>query len=230
MWAPTATSAPTAGWERGPFSKGAISWDPTANWGEDTHLLPNVTIYPRSRIGNRVRIHAGSAIGADGFGYVFDQGAHRKVPQIGNVVIHDDVEIGSNVTVDRGALGSTVIGRGTKIDNLVQIGHNCVIGKHCIIVSQTGISGSTRLGNHVTMGGQVGVAGHLEIGDQVMFLAKSGVTKSVLQPGAYTGYPARPLMEGRKMLSLPAKIPDLIDRVRELENKLAALESSVTKE
>jgi UDP-3-O-[3-hydroxymyristoyl] glucosamine N-acyltransferase len=114
--------------------------------GEDVNLFPNVTIYPRTEIGNRVRIHAGTVIGSDGFGYVLDGGIHRKVPQIGNVIIGDDVEIGANVSIDRGALGSTVIGKGTKIDNLVQIAHNVEIGEHCLIVAQVGIAGSTKLG------------------------------------------------------------------------------------
>lgn len=175
-------------------------------------------------LGQRVILHSGSVIGSDGFGYELVQGRHQKIDQVGIVQIDDDVEIGSCTTIDRARFGRTWIGEGSKIDNLVQIGHNCTLGKHCIIVSQTGISGSTRLGNYVTMGGQVGVAGHLEIGDRVMFLAKSGVTKSIPDAGAYTGYPARPLMEGRKMLSLPAKIPDLLERVRVLEKKLASLE------
>lgn len=184
----------------------------------------NVVIKEYCVLGNRVILHSGSVIGSDGFGYEFVNGQHQKIDQVGIVQIDDDVEIGSCATIDRARFGRTWIGAGSKIDNLVQIGHNCVLGKHCIIVSQTGISGSTRLGNYVTMGGQVGVAGHLEIGDKVMFFAKSGVTKSILEAGAYTGFPARPLMEGRKMLSLPAKIPDLLERVRTLEKKLAALE------
>jgi UDP-3-O-[3-hydroxymyristoyl] glucosamine N-acyltransferase len=198
--------------------------------GTDCVIHANAVIKDRCVLGNRVVLHSGSVIGSDGFGYELVKGRHQKIDQVGIVQIDDDVEIGSCTTIDRARFGRTWIGEGSKIDNLVQIGHNCVIGKHCIIVSQTGISGSTRLGNYVTMGGQVGVAGHLEIGDQVMFLAKSGVTKNVLQPGAYTGYPARPLMEGRKMLSLPARIPELIERVRELEKKLAALEGGATKE
>jgi UDP-3-O-[3-hydroxymyristoyl] glucosamine N-acyltransferase len=187
----------------------------------------NAVIKEYCVLGNRVILHSGSVIGSDGFGYEFINGQHQKIDQVGIVQIDDDVEIGSCTTIDRARFGRTWIGAGSKIDNLVQIGHNCILGKHCIIVSQTGISGSTRLGNHVTMGGQVGVAGHLEIGDKVMFFAKSGVTKSILEAGAYTGFPARPLMEGRKMLSLPAKIPDLLERVRALEKKLAALEGGV---
>ncbi|MEZ5385443.1 MAG: UDP-3-O-(3-hydroxymyristoyl)glucosamine N-acyltransferase [Prosthecobacter sp.] len=200
-----------------------------AKLGSDCIIHSNAVIKDRCILGNRVILHSSSVIGSDGFGYELVKGRHEKIDQVGIVQIDDDVEIGSCTTIDRARFGRTWIGEGTKIDNLVQIGHNCVLGKHCIIVSQTGISGSTRLGNYVTMGGQVGVAGHLEIGDQVMFLAKSGVTKNVLQPGAYTGYPARPLMEGRKMLSLPAKIPDLIERVRKLEQKLAELESAEAK-
>lgn len=193
--------------------------------GTDCTLHANAVIKEHCVLGNRVILHSGCVIGSDGFGYELVNGRHQKIDQVGIVQIDDDVEIGSCTTIDRARFGRTWIGEGSKIDNLVQIGHNCIIGKHCIIVSQTGISGSTRLGNYVTMGGQVGVAGHLEIGDQVMFLAKSGVTKSILQAGAYTGFPARPLIEGRKMLSLPAKIPDLLDRVRELERKLAALDT-----
>jgi UDP-3-O-[3-hydroxymyristoyl] glucosamine N-acyltransferase len=193
--------------------------------GMDCVIHSNAVVKERCVLGNRVILHSGSVIGSDGFGYELVQGRHQKIDQVGIVQIDDDVEIGSCTTIDRARFGRTWIGEGTKIDNLVQIGHNCILGKHCIIVSQTGISGSTRLGNYVTMGGQVGVAGHLEIGDQVMFLAKSGVTKSIHQPGAYTGFPARPLMEGRKMLSLPAKIPDLLERVRELEKKIATLEN-----
>ena len=148
-----------------------------------------------------------------------------KIEQVGFVQIDSDCEIGSCTTIDRARFGRTHIGEGTKIDNLVQIAHNCVTGKHCMIVSQVGISGSTRLGNYVVMGGQVGVAGHLEIGDQVTFLAKSGVTKSITEAGMYTGFPAKPLVEGRKMFTYPARVPELLERVRELEKRLAALEA-----
>lgn len=175
-------------------------------------------------MGDRVTVHSGSVIGTDGFGYQTVQGKHLKIEQVGIVQIDEDVEIGSCTTIDRARFGRTHIGAGSKIDNLVQIGHNVVTGKHCIIVSQTGISGSTKLGNYVVMAGQVGVAGHLEIGDQVTFLAKSGVTKSVPEPGAYTGYPAKPLIEGRKMMAYPGRVPELLDRVKELERRLAELE------
>src|SRR5271154_6750115 len=136
--------------------------------GEDVNLFPNVTIYPRTEIGCRVRIHAGTVIGSDGYGYVLDGGFHRKVPQIGNVIIGDDVEIGANVTVDRGVLGATVIGKGTKIKKPLQIAHNVELGEHCLVVGQAGIAGSSKLGNYVVLAGQAGIAGHLKIGNQVI--------------------------------------------------------------
>src|ERR1035437_8768159 len=139
--------------------------------GEAVNLFPNVTLYPGTEVGNRVRIPSGTVVGSDGFGYVLDNGIHRKVPQIGNVIICDDVELGANVTVDRGALGPTIVGKGSKIDNLVQIAHNVIVGEHCIIVSQVGVSGSTKLGNYVVLGGQVGLAGHLKIGNRVSVAA-----------------------------------------------------------
>jgi UDP-3-O-[3-hydroxymyristoyl] glucosamine N-acyltransferase len=177
-------------------------------------------------LGSRVTVHSGAVIGTDGFGYELINGRHQKIEQVGIVQIDDDVEIGSCATIDRARFGRTWIGEGSKIDNLVQIGHNVVIGRHCILCAQTGISGSTKLGDYVVMGGQVGVAGHLKIGNQVTFLAKSGVAKDYPEAGAYTGYPAKPLMEGRRMLAAPAKIPELLDRVRELEKKIEALEKT----
>ncbi len=188
--------------------------------GEDVKIFPNVTIYPQTQIGNRVSIHAGAAIGSDGFGYVFDEGAHHKVPQIGNVIISDDVEIGANVTVDRGALGPTVIGKGTKIDNLVQIAHNVVIGENCLVISQSGISGSTKLGNFVTLAGQVGLAGHLKIGDGAVIAAQSGVMHDVPAGEKWFGYPAQPDKQYKRQLIALYKLPELLKRVAELEKKL----------
>lgn len=175
-------------------------------------------------LGDRVIVHSGSVIGSDGFGYEFVQGRHQKIDQVGIVEIGNDVEIGSCSCVDRARFGKTKIGAGTKIDNLVQVGHNVVTGQHCVLVAQVGISGSTRLGNYVIMGGQAGAAGHLEIVDQVTVLARSGVTKDLLEKGHYTGYPARPLMEGRKLMAYPAKVPALQQRIRQLEKRLADLE------
>ena len=195
-----------------------------ARLGEDCVIHSNAVIKDRCLLGNRVIVHSGSVIGTDGFGYELNAGKHVKLEQVGIVQIDDDVEIGSCTTIDRARFGRTWIGEGTKIDNLVQIAHNCVIGKHSIICAQVGISGSTRVGSYVTMAGQVGVAGHLSIGDQVVFLAKSGVTKDYPTPGAYTGYPAKPLMEGRKMLTYPARVPEILERLRELEAKVKQLE------
>jgi UDP-3-O-[3-hydroxymyristoyl] glucosamine N-acyltransferase len=185
-----------------------------------TRLFPNVTVYARSMIGQRVRIHAGSVIGSDGFGYVFDQGVHRKVPQIGNVIVHDDVEIGANVTVDRGALGSTIIGKGSKIDNLVQIAHNVVVGENCILVAQVGIAGSTKLGNFVTLAGQVGLAGHLKLGNQVTVAAQAGVMNDIPDQEKWLGSPAGPASEIKRQWVAIRKLPELLERVKELEKRL----------
>lgn len=194
-----------------------------ARLGTGCLLHANSVVKDYCVLGNRVTIHSGAVIGTDGFGYELVDGRHKKIEQVGIVQIDDDVEIGSCTTIDRARFGRTWIGEGSKIDNLVQIGHNVVIGKHCILCAQTGISGSTKLGDYVVMGGQVGVAGHLKIGSQVTFLAKSGVAKDYPDAGAYTGYPAKPLMEGRRMLAAPAKIPELLERVRELEKKIETL-------
>ncbi len=191
--------------------------------GEDVCLYPNVVVYHQAQIGNRVAIHAGSVVGADGYGYVLDEGRHRKVLQLGNVVIHDDVEIGANVTIDRAALGSTVIGQGTKIDNLVQIGHNVVIGEHCLVVSQVGIAGSTRLGNYCVLAGQVGLAGHLKIGNQVTIAAQSGVMRDIEDGQKVLGSPAIADKEGKRQLIALSQLPELIRRVRTLEKQLEAL-------
>jgi UDP-3-O-[3-hydroxymyristoyl] glucosamine N-acyltransferase len=187
--------------------------------GEHVVLFHNVTIYPRAEIGHRVRIHSGAVIGADGFGYVPDDGAHRKVPQVGNVIIHDDVEIGANVTIDRGALGPTVIGKGTKIDNLVQIAHNVVIGEHCLVVAQVGIAGSTKLGNHVTLGGQVGLAGHLKLGNRVSVAAQSGVMHNIPDGETWLGYPAQLDRKTKRQMIAVQHLPELLRRVAELEKR-----------
>jgi UDP-3-O-[3-hydroxymyristoyl] glucosamine N-acyltransferase len=185
--------------------------------GDDTHLFPQVVVYARTQIGKRVRIHAGAVIGADGFGYVLDQGIHRKVPQIGNVIIQDDVEIGANATIDRAALGSTIIGQGTKIDNLVQLGHNVVVGEHCILCGQVGIAGSTKIGHYVTIAGQVGIAGHLAIGNQVTLGAQSGVMRNVGDGENWFGTPAQRDRQAKRILIALQKLPDLLRRVNELE-------------
>ena len=188
--------------------------------GQDTQLFPNVVVYPRMKIGARVRIHAGSVIGSDGFGYVLDAGAHRKVPQIGDVIIHDDVEIGSNVSVDRGALGSTVIGKGSKIDNLVQIAHNVVIGEHSILCGQVGVSGSTKIGNYTVIAGQVGLGDHLQIGSQVTIGAQSGVMNDIADGEKWWGTPAQPDRAMKRQLLTARQAPELQRRVKEIERRL----------
>jgi UDP-3-O-[3-hydroxymyristoyl] glucosamine N-acyltransferase len=190
--------------------------------GEEINLFPGVTIYPRTEIGDRVRVHAGTVVGSDGFGYVQDGDVHRKVPQIGNVVIGDDVEIGANVTIDRGALGPTIIGRGTKIDNLVQIAHNVEIGEHCLLVAQVAVAGSSKLGNYVVLAGQAGVAGHLKIGNHVRVAGKSGVVTDISDGEKVWGLPAQPDRDMKRQLIALKQLPELLKRVAELENKPGA--------
>jgi UDP-3-O-[3-hydroxymyristoyl] glucosamine N-acyltransferase len=187
--------------------------------GEDVNLFPNVTVYARTEIGDRVRIHSGTVIGSDGFGYVLDNGVHRKVPQIGNVVIRDDVEIGSNVSVDRGALGPTMIGKGTKIDNLVQIAHNVVIGDYCLVIAQVGIAGSSKIGNYTILAGQAGVAGHLKIGNQVTVAGQAGVMTDIPDGEKWLGSPAQPDRQTKRQMIAIQHLPELLKRVRELEKK-----------
>ncbi len=188
--------------------------------GDAVNLFPNVTIYARTQIGQRVRIHSSTVIGSDGFGYVFDGGFHRKIPQIGNVVIGDDVEIGSNVSVDRGALGSTVIGKGTKIDNLVQVAHNVQIGEHCILVAHAAIAGSSKLGNYVILAGQVGVSGHLKIGDRVTVGGQAGVMTDIPAGEKWLGSPAMPDREFKRQVLALRHVPELLKKISAWEKKL----------
>ena len=188
---------------------------------EDVNLFPNVTLYPRTEIGSRVRIHSGTVIGSDGFGYVQDAGVHRKVPQIGNVIIRDDVEIGANVTIDRGALGPTVIGKGTKIDNLVQIAHNVVIGDGCLVISQVGIAGSTKIGDYAILAGQAGIAGHLQLGNKIQVAAQSGVMNHIPDGEKWLGSPAQPDRQTKRQMIAIQHLPELLRRVSELEKRLA---------
>ena len=183
-------------------------------------MAPRVTIGARCLVGDRVIIHSGAVVGSDGFGFEFAGGRHVKIPQTGIVQVDDDVEIGANTTIDRARFGRTWIQQGTKIDNLVQIAHNVVVGKHCILVSQAGISGSTRLGNYVTLAGQVGIVGHIEIGDQAIVAAKSGVSKSVPPKEVFFGYPATPIKEQKEQLACIARLPKLYARVKKLEQVL----------
>ncbi len=191
--------------------------------GEDVRLFPNVVIYERTVIGDRVTIHAGTVIGSDGYGYVFDAGFHRKVLQVGNVVIHSDVEIGANSAVDRAALGSTVIGEGTKIDNLVHVAHNVVIGRHCLVMGQCGFAGSTQVGDYAVVASQSGIAGHLKLGRQSTVGAKSGVMRDVPDGGTVLGIPAMPDKQMKRQFVAVQHLPEMIRRVRELEKTVAQL-------
>jgi UDP-3-O-[3-hydroxymyristoyl] glucosamine N-acyltransferase len=182
-------------------------------------IYPRVTIRERSRIGSRVIIHSGVVIGADGFGFEFVENRHKKIPQLGIVQIDDDVEIGANTTVDRARFGRTWIQQGVKIDNLVQIAHNVVIGKNSVIAAQTGISGSTRVGEYVQMAGQVGIVGHVEIADGSRIAAQSGVSKSI-PGGTWFGYPAMPMPEARRQIAWVRRLGKLFERVKEIERKL----------
>jgi UDP-3-O-[3-hydroxymyristoyl] glucosamine N-acyltransferase len=193
--------------------------------GDDTCLFPNVVVYPGSQIGRRVTVHAGSVIGSDGYGYVLDEGRHRKVLQVGHVILHDDVGIGANAAIDRGALGATVIGEGTKIDNLVHVAHNVVIGRHCLIMGQVGFAGSTRLGDYSVVASQSGIAGHLTIGRQAVIGAKSGVMRDIPDGGKVLGIPAAPDRQAKRQMIAVQQLPDLIHRLRELEGEVERLKA-----
>ncbi len=196
--------------------------------GADTYLYPNVVIYERTSIADRVMIHAGSVIGSDGYGYVFDSGFHRKMRQIGNVVIHSDVEIGANSAIDRGALGSTIIGAGTKIDNLVHIAHNVVIGRHCLIMGQVGFAGSTHLGDYSVVASQSGIAGHLKLGNQSTIGAKSGVMRDIPAGSTVLGIPALPDKQTKRQWIAAQQLPETIRRLRDLEKQVAQLSKLVS--
>lgn len=191
--------------------------------GDECILYPNVTIRENVKVGRRVIIHPGTVIGSDGFGYVFENGVHYKIPQIGGVIIGDDVEIGANVTIDRATTGNTVIGKGTKIDNLVQVAHNVKIGENSIVVAQVGIAGSTEIGNFVMLGGQVGVADHTKIDDGVMVGAQSGAMGHV-KKGVYSGSPMIPHRDWLRSIAIFSKLPELNKKIRELEDKIEAIE------
>jgi UDP-3-O-[3-hydroxymyristoyl] glucosamine N-acyltransferase len=194
-------------------------------FGEDVCLFPQVVVYAGTHIGNRVNIHAGSVIGSDGYGYVFDAGQHRKVLHLGNVIIHDDVEIGAQVAIDRGAFDATVIGQGTKIDNLVHIAHNVILGQHCLILGQVGFAGSTRLGDNSVVAAQAGVAGHLELGRLVTIGAKSGVMRNIPDGGKVLGIPAAPDRQAKRQMIAVQQLPDLIRKLRELERDVQQLQA-----
>ncbi len=194
--------------------------------GERTTIHPNVSIYSNVKIGDQVIIHSGVVIGADGFGFVFDGKQQFKLPQVGTVIIENNVEIGACTTIDRAAIGETIVGEGTKIDNQVQIAHNVQIGKHCAISAQCGISGSTKIGNYVTLGGSVGIADHVEIGDGAMLGANAGVPpgKKIPPKQIWFGAPARPYDEMRKQFGAQLRAAENQEELRKLKKKVAELE------
>ena len=188
--------------------------------GQDCRIMANASVRERCVLGDRVILQPGAVIGSDGYGYEFSEGRHVKIDQVGTVEIGDDVEIGANTTIDRARFGKTLIGEGTKIDNLVQIGHNCVIGKHCLIVALTGMSGSSRLGDYVTVAGQGGIAGHVTVGPKAILSGRSGVTRSLPGGQVYGGNPAQLLRDEMKMQAHVRRLPKLIARVKALEDAL----------
>ncbi len=191
--------------------------------GEDTVIYSSATVREFCKVGNRCVIHSSAVIGADGFGFTTKNGVHTKIPQVGNVIIEDDVEIGAHVGIDRAALGSTIIGHGTKIDNLVHIAHNCKIGANCLIVAQTGISGSTTVGDNVTFGGQVGTVGHITIGGNSVYAARSGISKNMPEGFFGCGFPIQSHSEWLRHQAALKKVPDLIEKVRKLEQMIDKL-------
>jgi len=196
--------------------------------GEDCLFYPNVTVYHQCRVGNRVTIHGGVVIGSDGFGFApKPDGSYEKIPQLGIVVVGDDVEIGANCTIDRATMGQTTIERGVKLDNLVHIAHNVTIGEHTVIAAQTGISGSTKIGKNVVIAGQVGLVGHIEVADKSVILAQSGISKSLVDPGkTYFGYPAKEHRRAMRIEAVLRSLPELAQELQELQRKVEELQKT----
>jgi UDP-3-O-[3-hydroxymyristoyl] glucosamine N-acyltransferase len=193
--------------------------------GEDTVLGPHVVIYSGCELGARVTVHAGAVIGCDGFGFIPGRGGPLKIPQVGRVIVEDDVEIGANTTIDRATLGDTVIGRGTKLDNLVHIGHNVEVGRRCLMAAQVGISGSCRIGDDVMLGGQVGIADHVEIGERALLAGGTSVARDVPAGQRSAGEWARPAGLAHRIWVAEGQLPDLLRTVKRLERRVAELEA-----
>lgn len=192
--------------------------------GTDCVLYPSVTVRENCTIGDRVIIHNGAIIGSDGFGFAPHEGKYHKIPQVGKVIVEDDVEIGANSTIDRATMEETIIRKGVKLDNLVHIAHNCIIGENTVIAAQTGISGSTTIGKNVVIAGQVGTVGHISIGDRVQIGAQSGVSKSIPEGEVYFGYPARPIMKTKRIEASLNNLPELLKKIKHLEKAVKKLE------
>ena len=200
-----------------------------ARIGRGSLLHPHVVVYPGAVLGARVILHSGVAVGVDGFGYTFEDGGHRKVPQVGGCVLEDDVEIGANTTVDRGSIGLTRVGQGTKLDNLVQLGHNVEVGRHSVFAAQVGVAGSTRIGDGVMAGGQVGIGGHLTVASGARLAGQAGVTGDVASGETVMGMPARPRGEFLRGIAAQSRAPELLRRMRALEREIEALRSDLTR-
>ncbi len=197
--------------------------------GNNCLIFQNVSIREQTVVGNNVILHPGVVLGSDGFGYTPDEkGVYTKIPQIGNVILEDDVEIGANTTIDRAALGSTIVKHGTKVDNLVQIGHNVSVGSDTVISGQAGVSGSSKIGNNVIIAGQVGIAGHVEIADKAILAAQSGISKSITKSGIYSGYPAKEHSKALRLEGHIRTLPEYAERIKTLEKKIALLEKSIS--
>ncbi len=230
---PTASVGPLAVVERGARLGPRVRVHPLAfvgarvEVGEDSVIHARAVLCEGVRLGRRVVVNAGAVVGADGFGYAFDGEAHRKIPQVGGVLLEDDVEIGANTTIDRAMLGDTIVRRGTKIDNLVQIAHNVEIGEHSIIVAQVGVSGSCRIGRGVVLAGQVGIADHLTIGDGAVVLAQSGLARDVAPGEKVFGTPARPVLQTKRLYAWAERLPELARRLRAAERRLQRLEGQL---
>ncbi len=225
---PSAHVDPTASVGEGTVIYPGAYVGPRARLGRDCILYPNAVIYEECVLGDRVIIHSGAVIGGDGFGFSTHKDAdgvptHYKIPQVGNVILGDDVEIGANCAIDRAALGETVIGNGTKVDDLVAVGHGARIGPHGLVVAQVGIAGSVVVGHHVTLAGQVGVAGHLKIGDFVTVGAQAGIMSDVPEKATLIGSPAMPALRARRVYSIFTQLPELLDRIKQLEQKVQEL-------
>lgn len=188
--------------------------------GKDCKIYPQVTLREDCEVRDRVIIHSGAVIGSDGFGYATEGGVHHKIPQVGKVILEDDVEIGANAAVDRATIGATVVGRGTKVDNLVQIAHNVKIGQGSLLAAQAGVAGSSALGNYVTLAGQVGVSGHVRIGDRVIAAAQSGIPNDVSEGSVVFGTPARPIVEERKIQVIIGRLPKIYEEFRKIKKIL----------
>ena len=199
---------------------------PRASVGKNCILYPNAVVYDDCILGDRVTLHAGAVVGQDGFGYSTHKGTHHKIPQIGNVIIEDDVEIGASVAIQRATLGSTVIGRGTKIERFGGDRHAARIGSDALLVSLVGVAGSTKIGHHAIFGGQSGVVGHVNIGDHVTVAAQSGVINDVPDQSLMMGSPAMPAKQARRVLTLVGQLPELLARIRKLEQQVAELSIS----